>query len=246
MLLVKNLTKQLSTHLLWSNINFQVNSGEIILLLGASGCGKTTLLRLLADQEKPDSGSVCWENAKNFAQAGGIYVPQQGGLFTHLDVLSQIVMPLCVLKKMNRPEATIEAKYWLEKCAVPLNFQCGVNQLSGGQKQRLALARALALKPKWLLLDEPTSAQDPQHMSHILRVLKTVSSEGVGIVICTHQAELVQQLPSRLLWIHQQSLFYDMNSKQYLDKPHLFGDFKNFLNASSTFEQVVSSFFDAR
>jgi ABC-type polar amino acid transport system ATPase subunit len=96
----------------------------------------------------------------------------------------------------------------------------------------LALARALALKPKWLLLDEPTSAQDPQHMSHMLYILKTVVSEGIGLVICTHQAELIHQLPSRLLWIHQQSLFCDMSSKQYLENTQLFAELKNFLNAS--------------
>lgn len=246
MLLVKNLTKYLpgkfSRELLWSNLNFEMSPGEILLLLGSSGCGKSTLLRILADQEKEDEGDAQWSCQSSFSQDGGVYVPQHGGLFSHLDVLSQIVMPLCTLKKISKKDAREKALFWLEKCSLKVDPKASISEISGGQKQRLALARALALEPKWLLLDEPTSAQDPLHVKHILNVLKHAAEQKMGIIITTHQKELIHQLPSRLLWLHQQSLFFDIQSQAYLQNPDRYGDFKYFLSTEEVENSVEALF----
>jgi ABC-type polar amino acid transport system ATPase subunit len=231
MLLVEKLTKYFQLHLLWTELDFQVFPGEIVLLLGASGCGKTTLLKILAGQEEADEGNISWNETKDLNAAQGIYVPQQGGLFSHLDVFSQIMMPLCTLKGLKREEAEVCAKKWMQKCAVPMKPTTSIHELSGGQKQRLAVARALALQPKWLLLDEPTSAQDPQHLSHMLRLFKEVAQEGCSIIICTHQKEMVDQLEGRILWIHDQRLHSNMTCKQYAEESEKYTLLKAFLNA---------------
>lgn len=225
MLVVDNLSLKLQSQLVWSDLTFTLAPGEIALILGGSGCGKSSLLKVLSGQLAPLSGKVSWSQGSDFTKAKGVYVPQQGGLFRHLDLLSQLTMPLMTLQGMEAKTARATAFEWLEKCQVPLRLNESVEKLSGGQRQRLALARALALKPKWLLLDEPTSAQDPKHLSEMLNLLGQVAQEGTGMLICTHQPEVIRQLSARLLWLHQQKLAGDMSSSAYLanraDYPHL-------------------------
>lgn len=237
MLLVNQLTKHTKTHRLWENITFQLAQGEIILVLGASGCGKSTLLKILAQLEVPESGSLTWLHANSFQEAGGIYVPQQGGLFSHLDVISQIVMPLVLIKGLSKEKAREVALVWMNNLQVNIRPHDSVDRLSGGERQRLALARALALDPTYLLLDEPTSAQDPANLNLVLQLLKKQATQGTGMIICTHQVDIIHHLPARLLWINNHTIECHVQTAEYLKNPSAYPDFQRFLKASH--EEVV-------
>lgn len=230
--MVENLKKCIHNHPLWQQINFKVDSGEIVLILGSSGCGKSTLLKILAGLETFDDGKVTWSNSLSFKETGGIYVPQSGGLFSHLDALSQITMPLMLLKGMKLEEARQLAKEWLTKCHLHINKGMSVCKLSGGQKQRLALARAMALQPKYLLLDEPTSAQDPRHVSLMAELIESQRAQGMSIIMSSHQSELTRLLQARILWLHEGSLEADVTTQKLQEAGFKYKQLQEFLGAS--------------
>ncbi len=192
---IAGLTKTFGGQAALDGLCLSVAGIDSLAVIGPSGGGKTTLLRILAGLETPDSGSVALngrplvfrepELTEHRRRVGVVF--QAYNLFPHLSALQNIVLPLTKTRGVPPAEARAQAEAMLVKFGLADHLQKQPNQLSGGQKQRVAIARALALKPEVLLFDEPTSALDPEITSDILDVILQLRQEGRNIVIVTHE-----------------------------------------------------------
>ena len=200
---LKNLKKSFAPgEAVLQGINLTIRQGEFVTLLGASGCGKTTTLRIIAGLEQPDSGSVWLEGQDVTAlepnQRDVNTVFQNYALFPHMNVADNIGYGLKI-RKAPKAEIKKKVKEMLELVQLEGYEKRKPSELSGGQKQRVAIARALASDPKILLCDEATSALDPQTTSSILELLKDINRRfGITIVIITHQMSVVREICNRV------------------------------------------------
>ncbi len=182
-------------------------SGRITMLIGPSGAGKTSLLRCLVGLEQNYQGLILL-NEKDFrifnrderAATLGI-VSQEANLFPHLSVLENCVQPLMVVKKVTREDATRQVKDLLAYFAMEAFVSSFPSQLSGGQQQRIALARALVMQPRVLVLDEPTSALDPVNSTKLAQKLNILKAQGTIIIISSQDMEFVRMLLDRVYLI---------------------------------------------
>lgn len=192
---IRDLVKTYGSQNALDGLTLHVDGISSLAVIGPSGGGKTTLLRVLAGLETPDSGSVSI-NGRNMIfrepelvahrQRVGV-VFQAYNLFPHLTALQNIVLPLTKTRGVPAAEALETAEELLTRFGLSEHAHKQPNQLSGGQKQRVAIARALALKPEVLLFDEPTSALDPEITSDILDVILKLRMEGRNIILVTHE-----------------------------------------------------------
>lgn len=199
MLALKHLTKKFNDKKILDNISLEIPSGSIFVLLGSSGVGKSTLLRILNNLEKLDSGEVYLDGVlldleqinKNHL-IGMVF--QQFNLFDHLTVEENITLPL---EKVLRQEPVIAKKTahdLLTVYGLADKAKLNSNQLSGGQKQRLAIARSLALQPKVICLDEPTSALDPMLTNFVAQSIQELSNKGYTVLVATHDVAILERL----------------------------------------------------
>ncbi len=190
-------------------INFQVNDGEVVCLIGPSGSGKSTILRCLNKLEKSTSGSITVDgyvitdkhtDINKVRQNIGM-VFQQFNLFPHLTVLENIMMAPVDLKLMTKQEAKDTAMSLLERVGLAEKASAYPKQLSGGQQQRVAIARALAMKPDIMLFDEPTSALDPEMVGEVLQVMRELAEGGMTMVVVTHEMGFARDVADRVVFM---------------------------------------------
>lgn len=160
-------------------------------LIGRSGCGKSTLLRMIGGLLTPTSGQILLdgmevEDSEMYRKKIG-FVFQQGGLFRHLSAIENITLPLELVHQMGKEEARERAETLLKRFGLEQDQHKKPRALSGGQQQRIAIARAIAPKPKILLLDEPTSALDPEYTNEVLSMIHELKEDGVGFLLVTHE-----------------------------------------------------------
>ncbi len=204
---VENLSKSFNGVEVLKGISFSIYKGEVVAIIGASGGGKSTLLRCLNLLENPESGHILIKginiNDKNCdvdklrTKIGMVF--QSFNLFNHLSVLENCIIAQVRVLKRPRKEAEVIAKANLEKVGLGDRMLFKVPQLSGGQKQRAAIARALCMNPDIMLFDEPTSALDPEMTKEVLAIIKLLASEGMTMVIVTHEMEFANQVASRII-----------------------------------------------
>jgi polar amino acid transport system ATP-binding protein len=192
-------------------IDLTVNNGEVVCLIGASGSGKSTLLLCINALEPIDSGRVIVDgtdvHAKDTDQDKlrrklGI-VFQQFNAFPHLTARQNVALAPRKVLKMARAEADILAEEYLVKVGLDDKFDTFPAQLSGGQQQRLAIARALAMKPDYLLLDEITSALDPELVGEVLDTLRMLAGEGLTMIAVTHEIPFAREVADRVAFFHK-------------------------------------------
>lgn len=191
-------------------VSITVRQGEVVVLIGASGSGKSTLLRCINLLEEPDSGQVVIDGvdvtgqgiAKHDVRRETGMVFQQFNLFPHLSVLDNITLAPKKVRGMDRTEAEELALELLRKVNLEDKAKAYPRHLSGGQQQRVAIARALAMKPKVMLFDEATSALDPAMTSEVLAVMKQLASEGMTMVVVTHEMGFAREVADRVLFMH--------------------------------------------
>ena len=199
MLKLKNISKSFDQKNVVDNVSLQIKRGEVAVLLGPSGVGKSTLLRLLNNLNPIDSGEVELDgkivDLQTISQTHTSGMVFQGfNLFNHLTVLENITLALEKSGGKTKQEATVIAQKLLAHYNLTDKEKSYPAALSGGQKQRLAIARATALKPTILCLDEPSSALDPMLTTHIAQTITQLAKDGYIVIIATHDTTLVEQL----------------------------------------------------
>lgn len=206
---VKALKKCFSGTEVLKDINFKVEKNEVLCLIGPSGSGKSTLLRCLNRLEEIQSGEIVINgnniydkklNTNILREKLGM-VFQSFNLFPHLKVIDNITMAPITLKKASKQLAEKRALELLDKVGLKDKAYVYPDKLSGGQKQRVAIARALAMEPEIMLFDEPTSALDPEMVGEVLQVIKSLASEGMTMVVVTHEMGFAREVCDRVIFM---------------------------------------------
>ena len=206
---VENLKKNFGKLEVLKDISMDVHEGEVVVLLGPSGSGKSTLLRCLNQLETATAGQIMIDGHDvtdkhtdiNKVRENIGMVFQHFNLFDHKTVLENIMMAPVELKKMTKEEAKEKGMQLLKRVGMDSKADCYPSQISGGQKQRVAIARALAMNPKIMLFDEPTSALDPEMVGEVLAVMKELASEGMTMVVVTHEIGFAREVADRVIFM---------------------------------------------
>lgn len=193
---VENLYKKYSeSEMILKNVNLEIEKGEVISIIGASGGGKSTLLRCLIGLEEIDSGTIIVPEKNKMGM-----VFQSFNLFPHMTALQNIMESLIVVEKIEKSKAKEIALNLLEKVGLKERANFYPKALSGGQKQRVAIARALAKNPELLLFDEPTSALDPEMVKEVEAVIEELrNTSDITMIIVSHEIDFVNQISDRII-----------------------------------------------
>ncbi|MCV6816573.1 amino acid ABC transporter ATP-binding protein [Streptococcus uberis] len=230
MISIKELSKYFSGQKVLDAISLDIQKGEVIALVGASGAGKSTFLRSLNYLEKPDHGSIQMDDfLVEFATITNdevlilrrklAMVFQQFNLFERRTALENVKEGLVIVKKMTDQEATAIAREELRKVGLSDRENHYPRHLSGGQKQRVALARALAMKPEILLLDEPTSALDPELVGEVEKSILEAAKSGQTMILVSHDMEFVAQVADRVLFLENGKILEEGSPEQIFKQP---------------------------
>ncbi|MFY9213603.1 MAG: amino acid ABC transporter ATP-binding protein [Tissierellaceae bacterium] len=199
MLKIENLNKSFGDNHVLKDVNLDINKGEIVMITGESGVGKTTLIRCLCGLEEYDAGKVLFLEDGEESQNKSIgLVSQSFDLFPHFNVMKNITYALIKVKKYKKEDAVKKAKELVDLLGLSGLEDYYQYQLSGGQKQRVAIARALAMEPQYLCFDEPTSALDYKLRDSVGEIIKTVASRGTGVIVITHDREFARKYANRV------------------------------------------------
>lgn len=211
MIRVKALSKAYGDLQVLKSIDAHIKQQEVVCIIGPSGSGKSTFLRCLNLLEEPTSGEVLVDginimdkqtNINSIRQKVGM-VFQQFNLFPHKTALENITMGLLKIKKYSKAEADEKGKALLGRVGLTEKANVYPRNLSGGQQQRVAIARALAMEPDIMLFDEPTSALDPEMVGEVLQVMKSLATDGMTMVIVTHEMGFAKEAADRILFMDQ-------------------------------------------
>ncbi len=223
-----NLTKTFGSHHALSGAEFCTSDdARVIALLGPSGGGKSTLLRVLGCLLVPEIGSVSMDGeVLPHDEVGALaerrkngFVFQGYNLFPHLTALENIALPLRSVHGMTAPDACARAQELLERLGLSSHANKRPSQLSGGQQQRAAIARALAPKPRLLLLDEPTSALDPVMTGEVLDVIRELAESGQNIVLATHEISFARQVADWVVFLAEGKVVESSAATDFFTQP---------------------------
>ncbi len=206
---LSHLGKSFGNHVVLRDINFSVKKGDVISVIGASGSGKSTMLRCINLLETPTSGEILFHDNNILNKENDIpayrskvgMVFQSFNLFSNMSVLDNCIVGQVKVLKKNKEDARQKAMQFLTKVGMEPYIHAKPRQLSGGQKQRVAIARALAMEPEVLLFDEPTSALDPLMVGEVLNVMKTLASEGLTMIVVTHEMSFARDVSNHVVYM---------------------------------------------
>ena len=208
---IRHLQKHFGSLQVLNDIDFNIEKGEVVTIIGSSGSGKSTMLRCINMLETPSGGEILF-HGKNIAERGidvnqyrsrvGM-VFQNFNLFANKTVLQNCMLGQIKVLKKSKEEARERAMMYLRKVGMEAFAIAGSVQLSGGQKQRVAIARALCMQPEVLLFDEPTSALDPEMVGEILDVIKELAQENMTMVIVTHEMAFARDVSTRVVFMDE-------------------------------------------
>lgn len=204
-----HLQKQFGENTVLRDINLSVSKGEVLSIIGASGSGKSTMLRCINLLETPSSGQILYHgkdisshdmNLSQYrAKVGMVF--QSFNLFNNMTALNNCITGQVSVLKRSREEAEATAMKYLERVGMAPYINARPFQLSGGQKQRVAIARALAMEPEALLFDEPTSALDPQMVGEVLDVMRSLADDGLTMIVVTHEMAFARDVSTNVVFM---------------------------------------------
>lgn len=224
---VKHLHKSFGANTVLTDINVDIYSQEVVVVIGPSGSGKSTFLRCLNLLEQPQSGEIIIEGISLMDKSTKIndirtelgMVFQQFNLFPHKKVIENIMLAPIQVRKWSPEKAREKALQLLQKVGLSEKAEMYPASLSGGQAQRVAIARALAMEPKIMLFDEPTSALDPEMVGEVLAVMKDLAREGMTMIVVTHEMGFAREVGDRVLFMEQGIIVEEGSPEQLFGNP---------------------------
>ena len=209
------------------NVTNHVDKAEVLVVIGPSGSGKSTLLRTLNGLETVDSGQIFVDDVEitnsktnmNLLRQHVGMVFQHFNLFQHKTARENVTLPQTVVLKRSREKAEANADRFLERVGIGAMSNSYPSQLSGGQQQRVAIARSLAMDPKIMLFDEATSALDPETVGGVLELMEELASEGLTMVVVTHEMGFARKAANRMLFMDQGKLIEEGDPEGFFESP---------------------------
>jgi ABC-type polar amino acid transport system ATPase subunit len=226
-IIVKDLHKTFENNHVLRGVNYHVQQGEKIVVIGPSGSGKSTFLRCLNLLEVPTSGEI-WFDGVNITDPktdidkvrehmGMVF--QNFNLFNNLTIMQNITLAPVKLKIMEKEEAGENALKLLERVGLREKADAYPSQLSGGQKQRVAIVRSLAMNPRVMLFDEPTSALDPEMVGEVLAVMKGLAESGMTMVVVTHEMGFAREVGTKVLFMDEGVIMEENTPQEFFSHP---------------------------
>ena len=224
---LEHVRKSFGDNLVLQEIDLEVASREVLVVIGPSGSGKSTLLRCVNLLEPIDSGRIFFEGTEITAK--GVRLPeirqqigivfQSFNLFPHLRAIDNLTLAARRIKKIDRKEAEARAHELLERVGLAEKARSYPHQLSGGQQQRVAIARALMMRPHVMLFDEVTSALDPELVGEVLVVMRDLAREGMTMLVVTHEMQFAREVGDRVVFMDEGRIVEEGVPADVLDRP---------------------------
>ena len=224
---IKGLQKKFGELTVFDGLDETISKGDVVVIIGPSGGGKSTFIRCLNLLEQPTAGTILFEGqditAKGFdvnrhrQKVGMVF--QQFNLFNNLTVLENITISQIKVKGLSQAESEAKAMTLLKRVGLDDKAGSYPSQLSGGQKQRIAIVRALAMEPDVLLFDEPTSALDPEMVGEVLQVISDLAKDGITMVVVTHEMGFARKVGTRVLFIDGGQIAEEGTPEQIFEHP---------------------------
>ena len=224
---VEKLRKSFGKNEVLKGINAEIRKGDVMVVIGASGSGKSTFLRCLNLLEEPTGGHIFFEGTDITDKSVNInlhrrkmgMVFQQFNLFPHMTVLRNMTLAPSKILGMKKEEVEAKAVQLLEKVGLADRREAYPSQLSGGQKQRIAIVRALCMNPDVMLFDEPTSALDPEMVGEVLEVMKQLAKDGMTMVVVTHEMGFAREVATTVAFVDNGVIVEQNNPKDFFNNP---------------------------
>jgi polar amino acid transport system ATP-binding protein len=223
---VNNLHKSFGELEVLRGINIEVKEREVVVVIGASGSGKSTFLRCLNKLEDITSGEIIIDGIPLNSEANVNAIRREVGmvfqrfnLFPHMTALENVALAPQIVRKLSKQEANEIGLELLNKVGLSDKVNEYPRRLSGGQQQRVAIARALAMRPKVMLFDEPTSALDPEMVGEVLAVMRDLAREGMTMVVVTHEMGFAREVGDRLIFIDEGVIVEEGNPVEVFSNP---------------------------
>ena len=224
---VENLQKSFGDNQVLKGVNAEIHKGDVMVVIGASGSGKSTFLRCLNLLEEPTGGSIIFGGTDITDKSIDINVHrqkmgmvfQQFNLFPHMTVLKNMTLAPMKLMGKTKEEAEAEAMKLLERVGLADRANSYPSQLSGGQKQRIAIVRALCMNPEVMLFDEPTSALDPEMVGEVLEVMKQLAKEGMTMVVVTHEMGFAREVATKVVFVDEGVIVEEAPPEEFFSNP---------------------------
>lgn len=248
MIKVEKLCKTFGSLPVLKDVDLEVNKGEIIAIIGASGCGKSVFLRSLNGLHSIDSGHIYIDGEKISAARGAELdrmrrkmgmVYQEFHLFEHINVLDNITLAPRKLKGIAKKQAETRAMELLKTVSLESKKYAMPSELSGGQKQRIAICRCLAMDPEVMLFDEPTSALDPTMVGEVLATIRSLANQGMTMLIVTHEMSFAREVASRVIYFNEMGIYEQGTPEEIFEHPQR-EKTRAFIHKLKTFDEEVS------
>lgn len=234
---VRGLSKSYAGRPILKGVDFSLERGQVKAVLGSSGSGKSTMLRLIALLENPDAGEIFLQDkqlgvtrsgsklvqapertlARQRRDVGMVF--QQFNLFPHMTALHNVMLALTLVQKVGKTEALERSQAMLAKVGLANASRKFPKELSGGQQQRVAIARALVLRPQVLLFDEPTSALDVELVGEVLKVMENLAAEGMTMVVVTHETAFARHIADEVLMFDSGVIVEQADPETFFNSP---------------------------
>jgi polar amino acid transport system ATP-binding protein len=225
---MRDVHKRYGHHEVLRGLDMSVNEHQVVCLIGPSGCGKSTLLRCINGLDPIQSGEIRLDNDRvsgpgvdvnKLRQQVGI-VFQAFNLFPHMSVLQNVTLAPVKVLKVDKAEAEAKAMALLKRIGLEAKATAYPDRLSGGQQQRVAITRALAMEPKLLLLDEITSALDPELVSEVLNIVRDLAGQGMTMLLATHEMGFAREVASKVCFLHEGVVHEEGPPERIFGDPH--------------------------